>query len=110
MRPLRPAATLAARAGLLAALGFGCASCSEEYLARRETLSPGSGDAVRANAAIQAIDPWPRHARRVDTDMSGERLQHVIENYRNPSTGPALPGAPTPTAANGIGTSALAPR
>lgn len=86
------AARTAARTAALAALALGCGSCSEEYLARRDTLAPGSGDAVRANAAIQAIDPWPRHARRVDTDMSGERLQHAMESYRNPSSGASFGG------------------
>lgn len=82
-----------ARAALLALMGLGCGSCSEEYLARRDTLSPGSGDAVKANVAIQAIDPWSPAARRTDASTSGARLQQAMELYRNPSTSNGPNGA-----------------
>ncbi|WP_375461848.1 hypothetical protein [uncultured Enterovirga sp.] len=74
-------------------VALACASCTE-YLARRDTLSAGSGDAVQANIAKHVIDPWPRVAQRDDTEMDGERLRHAVERYRNPSSGGASSSAP----------------
>lgn len=59
----------------------------QDYLARRDTLTIGSGDAVHTNAAMQVLDPWPPHARTVESSVNGERLQHAMERYRNPGTG-----------------------
>lgn len=81
-------ARIAAAAGLLA-----CAAC-QDYLVRRDTLSAGSGDAVRRNAAIHVIDPAPPRAAFVEPTTSGARLQHAIENYRNPGAGNAPGGLP----------------
>ena len=89
MRSLPSRAVLMARLALLPALGFGCASCSEEYLARRDTLSPSSGDALKANEAIQTIDPKSPSSQQSSLVLSGEQLQHAIESYRNPSSGTA---------------------
>ena len=89
-------ATWGARAAavlLLAATG----ACSS-YLARRDTLSDASGDAVAANAAIHVIDPWPAQASRIDRTTSGERAARAIERYRNPATGPGALGAAPPPA------------
>lgn len=67
---------------LVCAIVGGC----QDYLARRDTLTIGSGDAVHTNAAMQVIDPWPTHARVMETVVNGERLQHAMERYRNPGT------------------------
>jgi hypothetical protein len=78
-----------ARAGRLLAviaLGAGCSSCAEDYLVRRDTLAMGEGDAQRAEIAQQVIDPWPAASRVEVIDSNGERLQHAMEQYRNPST------------------------
>jgi len=77
---------------VLVPVALACASCTE-YLARRDTLSAGSGDAVQANIAKHVIDPWPRVSQRDDTEMNGERLQRAIERYRNPSSGGASSSA-----------------
>lgn len=87
-------ATLA-RVAVVGVLALSCGACSEAYLARRDTLSPGSGNAVYADIAMQAIDPSSPRASRVGMSTDGERLQHTMENYRNPSTGLA---ATTPAA------------
>lgn len=63
-----------------------CSGC-QDYVARRDTLTLGSGDAVQANIAKQVIDPWPPESNTVDPYTDGERLAHGIERYRNPSTG-----------------------
>ncbi len=83
--------------------GLALAACQDPYLARRDTLTIGSGDAVHANIAKQVIDPWPAHAQRIEPTMNGERAQHAMERYRNPGAGPgagALP--PVPLGASGV--------
>lgn len=83
-------------ASVLAALALGCGGCTD-YLARRDTLSVGTGEAVAADAALHTIDPWPRHAMRVDPDTDGQRMQRAVERYRNPVSGPnvsVLPPVP----------------
>lgn len=72
------------------------AGCQDAYLARRDTLMVGSGDAVQANIAKHVIDPWPAHAQQYDRDASGERAQHAIERYRNPGSGQGAGALPPP--------------
>lgn len=79
---MRPILRLAAATALFAI----CTGC-QDYLARRDTLTLGSGDAVQANIVKQVIDPWPPRSRRVDPYTDGERLAHAIERYRNPGSG-----------------------
>lgn len=102
------AARIARRAGTI---GLGCAlglgGCSD-YLSRRDTLTLETGEAVQANIAKQVIDPWPAHARRVNRDIDGARLQGAIERYRTPpAAGGALSTVPSgqqaaPLAAGGL--------
>ena len=82
---------------------LGLASCSEDYLARRDTLSAGSGDAVRADIAKQVIDPWPPNARLESLDVDGQRVGHAMELYRNPSSGVPTTGP----AATSLGAAAV---
>ena len=76
------------RAAALGAVLLGAAGCQDRYLARRDTLTLGSGEAVHANMAKQVIDPWPPRSRSVDPETDGERAAHAVERYRNPSSGP----------------------
>lgn len=95
---------------VLAGTGLACTACQDYYLARRDTLTLGSGEAVQANAAMHVIDPWPAHAMRTDPDTDGARAARAIERYRNPVSGPGIgilppipigasgaPSAPVPT-------------
>lgn len=66
---------------------FGLTACQDPYLARRDTLTIGSGEAVHANIVKQVIDPWPAHAQQIEPKMNGERAQHAMERYRNPGAG-----------------------
>ena len=77
---------------VLSGLCLGGAVCTplgacQDYLARRDTLTIGSGDAIHANMAKQVIDPWPAHAETIEPSVSGERMQRAIERYRNPGNG-----------------------
>lgn len=84
----------------------------QDYLARRDTLTLGSGEAVQTNIAQHVIDPWPPRSNSVDPYTDGERLVHGIERYRNPTTGqgqtllPPVPitpaGVPSAGAATGL--------
>lgn len=94
---------------LLGVLLISCGGC-QDYLARRDTLTLGSGEAVHANIAKHVIDPWPPGSNTVDPYTDGERLAHGIERYRNPSFGQGqalLPSVPiTPTGVPSAGSSA----
>jgi type IV pilus biogenesis protein CpaD/CtpE len=57
-----------------------------DYLARRDTLTLGTGEAAQSNIAVHVIDPSPPASNRIFYDINGERLQHGIERYRNPQT------------------------
>jgi hypothetical protein len=50
-----------AKAIILAALAAACCAlgaCSETYQ-RVDGVTPGAGDAIAANTAMQMVDPWP---------------------------------------------------
>lgn len=73
---------------LAALLLFGSGACTD-YLARRDSLALGAGDAVHTNIATHVIDPWPAAARTVNPSTSGERAAHAVERYRNPQSSQA---------------------
>ncbi|MBX9760267.1 MAG: hypothetical protein K2Y29_15930 [Beijerinckiaceae bacterium] len=61
-----------AKLAALAALALMLAGCNE-YLDRRDSISPVTGDAVRQNMVTHVIDPWSRHSRDRNITLSGER-------------------------------------
>ena len=63
-----------------AALLSGCAN--SEYLEQRDTITPGAGDAVARNRAIQTINPRPRSAYRTHIHTDGARMHNAMEAYR----------------------------
>jgi len=57
--------------------------CNEDdYLARRDTVSLGAGDAVAVNAVTQTIDPWNRNAKNTEINQEGERARVAVERYQ----------------------------
>ena len=82
-----------------------CAGCND-YLARRDTATLETGEAVQTNMAIHVIDPSPPASARIVNNTDGERLQHGIERYRNPQAGIGGFGGP---AAVPIGATAAPP-
>ncbi|NJM34046.1 MAG: hypothetical protein HC850_04275 [Rhodomicrobium sp.] len=54
----------------------------DDYLARRDTISLGAGDANATNAATHTIDPWPAHAKNTDIDLDGKRAEIAADRYR----------------------------
>jgi len=75
---------LALRLCLLIAVGPVLAGCYESHLARRDALSPWSGDAMAANRAILTIDPWPKAAWNKHLTHDGKRLAKAGDHYRDP--------------------------
>jgi hypothetical protein len=75
-------------------LGGLLAGCSE-YLDRRVTLAPSSGDAIESNKVTQIIDPWPPASADRHIAYNGQRMQSAVERYRNNKVTPPV----------GIGTS-----
>ena len=53
-----------------------------QYLARRDTIAPGAGDAMYTNRAIHTIDPWPRYARDTKLEFDGQRMSLGITRYQ----------------------------
>lgn len=53
-----------------------------QYLARRDSIALGLGDAMHSNRAIHTIDPWPRHAKDDKLEFDGQRMDLSIELYQ----------------------------
>lgn len=53
-----------------------------QYLARRDSIGLGLGDAMHSNRAIHTIDPWPPYARDDRLEFDGERMNLAIERYK----------------------------
>jgi hypothetical protein len=71
---------LAAAAIVAPAMLSGCNE--DDYLARRDTVSLGAGDAVAVNAVTQTIDPWNRNAKNTEINQEGERARVAVERYQ----------------------------
>lgn len=86
--PLRFLALLACLCALT-----GC----NDYLERREGISPVAGDAVRANIATHVIDPWPPSARDRHIVLGAERLVEIVERSKLPPPAAPVPVSPGST-------------
>ena len=71
---------LAAAAIIAPALLSGCNE--DDYLARRDTVSLGAGDAIATNAVTQTVDPWNRNAKNTDINQEGERARVAVDRYQ----------------------------
>jgi hypothetical protein len=72
----------AALAGV-AAMSLALSGCiSDDYKARRDTVTLGAGDAVAVNQVTQTIDPWPPHAKNSQIDVDGRRLGIAVQRYQ----------------------------
>lgn len=72
---------------LAAVLAVGLAGC-EEHFARTDTITPWSGDAPAANAAMETINPFPRAAFDTRQVTQGSKVEDAMKIYRLP---PAIP-------------------
>src|SRR5271154_1547353 len=84
----RPKTNRAARllAGVLTVIGIGSwlAGCSnaDMYLARRDSIALGAGDAIAGNAVTQIVDPWPPSSGDKNIAFNGQKMQTAVERYR----------------------------
>jgi hypothetical protein len=67
---------------LLLLADAGGASADEEYLARRDSITPGVGNAVAHNRAVHTIDPWPRYVGNDRINIDGRRIQLGMRRYQ----------------------------
>lgn len=56
--------------------------CRDDYLNNRDTVSMTAGSAMRGNAVVHTIDPWPASARKTHQTTDGRKAQNAIEIYR----------------------------
>jgi hypothetical protein len=67
---------------LLLLAGAGRASADEEYLARRDSITPGAGNAAAHNRAVHTINPWPRYVGNDRINIDGRRIQLGMRRYQ----------------------------
>ena len=71
----------------LAAMTAAAAADDFNYLGRGDTITLSTGDANRANLAIQHPTPWPRYVNDVFIEGNGPRSVITITDYYNKSDG-----------------------
>jgi hypothetical protein len=59
------------------------------YLDRRDTVTPGAGDAKDTNAAAHVIDPWPPRVGARSIPGDGKRSADAVRRYRQSLEPPA---------------------
>lgn len=64
------------------------AGCSHSNLTHSDKISPTAGDAVRAAALMQTVDPWPDYVLDTDVDMNGELAVKRVNDYKKGETKP----------------------
>jgi hypothetical protein len=88
----------------------GCWEASAgQYLNRTDTITTSAGDDQDVNAALQIIDPWPRHVGNRRIPGNGERLSGAVQRYRSPPQLAGASGAATAQGASASSGSAGAP-
>jgi hypothetical protein len=65
-----------------------------QYSQRIFTVTPGAGNAVAANEAIQTIYPWPRYAYNTRIPANGAKMTAAVAGYEG-GGGSASSGSPT---------------
>ncbi len=58
------------------------AGCRDDYLNNRDTVALTAGSAMRGNAVVHTIEPWPAVARKTHQNTDGRKAQNAIEIYR----------------------------
>ena len=77
-----------------------------QYGRRSLTVEPTAGNAVAANAAIETIDPWPRHAYNKSIPGNGTLTVAAVRKYEcGPDTSTGASQTQSSTSATGPGSS-----
>jgi hypothetical protein len=80
------------------ALAGSLTACSDN-LARRDAMTPWSGDDVARNAAVQTINPWPNEAFDRRATTVGSKAEDAMKIYHMPPPAPAAAPSTTDAAA-----------
>lgn len=86
----------------LAAAGILTAGCSvsntysetrhNQYMAHRDSLTLGAGDAKESNRVVQTVDPWPPYSANRRLTADGQRMDLAVTRYKeNNSIEPVSP-------------------
>lgn len=59
-----------------------CNQTKNPYLARRDGITLGLGDAKEANRVVHTVDPWPAYSGNRKLTTNGDRVLVGIERYR----------------------------
>ena len=54
-----------------------------DYTRRSLTISPGAGNAIAANQALQTASPWPQHSGNTAIPGNGPQMVRAINEYEN---------------------------
>ena len=99
-----PIATRIALALLLLAGAGGASASDDEYLARRDSITPGVGNAAAHNRAVHTIDPWPRYVGNDRINVDGRRIQLGMRRYQANKSIPPRGVSTSSTYFNQLGT------
>ena len=69
-------------AAMISSLVVLSACKDNQYLARRDTITLGAGDAMAANRAVHTIDPWPQYSKNKNLPADGKRMMVGIKRYQ----------------------------
>ncbi|MBS3648099.1 hypothetical protein KEU06_05580 [Pseudaminobacter sp. 19-2017] len=86
------------RAIALVAAGLSLGGCAD-YLANRDSVTLGVGNAMEANVGIHTQDPFPPHAQQTYIPGDGKKVAQAMRGYY---AVPAVVVTP-PSGANGDG-------
>ncbi|MEL6288765.1 MAG: hypothetical protein AAFQ42_11305 [Pseudomonadota bacterium] len=69
--------------------------CRQDYMNNRDTVEFTAGSAMRGNAVVHTVDPWPAHAAHTHQPTDARKAQNALETYREkpkrqPSSGNKL--------------------
>lgn len=73
---------LVALAVVVCALALTACGPGNDYLARRDTIWLGAGEAVAHNRAVHTIDPWPVYAKDTNLSADGKRMLVGVKRYQ----------------------------
>jgi hypothetical protein len=81
------------KAASIVTLGAILSACTEQSIARRDTVSSFSPNTQSSNIAVQSVNPWPHHIYHRGQVFPGERSASAYESYRTGASADAGGGS-----------------
>ena len=66
------------RIAVIATTVFVAGCTSDDYM-RVDGLTPGAGNAIAANTAMQMVDPWQYGVQHTDLDVPADRNSYISQ-------------------------------